>query len=183
MAAEAKRGDQDSFRKLVEGLSRTLMAMAYRYTRDWEWARDLTQESWIRVHENLHRYDANRSFSAWLFSLHRNVCRDHLRRPFVTREKNEADGMIQELGGSASDSPEEDLERREFRERILDAANGLSESQREVFLRVDVEQGEQKEVAQTLGIRFGTLRTTLHFARKKVAKALREMDGRMEAGT
>ncbi|MGW8266397.1 MAG: RNA polymerase sigma factor, partial [Longimicrobiales bacterium] len=56
------------------------------------------------------------------------------------------------------------------------ASASLSETQREVFLRVDVEQGDQKEVAEALGIRFGTLRTTLHFARKKMAAALRERE-------
>ena len=52
----------------------------------------------------------------------------------------------------------------------------LSESQRQVFLRVDLEQGDQKTVAQALGIKSGTLRTTLHFARKRMAAVLREME-------
>jgi DNA-directed RNA polymerase specialized sigma24 family protein len=52
----------------------------------------------------------------------------------------------------------------------------LTESQRQVFLRVDVEQGDQRSVAEALGIRPNTLRATLHFARKRVAAALREME-------
>jgi RNA polymerase sigma-70 factor (ECF subfamily) len=181
LAASAQRGDEESFRTLVESLSRTLMAMAYRYTEDWEWSRDLTQESWIRVHQKLGRYDPSRSFTSWLFTIHRNGCRDHLRKPWVTQERSTGDEMLEEVGGPASENPEEEMERREFQEQILAASRQLSESQREVFLRVDVEQGEQKEVAEALGIRFGTLRTTLHFARKRVADALREMDaGRRE---
>ena len=176
LAVAVQRGDEDSFRMLVESLSRTLIAMAYRYTGDWEWARDLTQESWIRVHAKVGRYDPARSFTAWLFTIHRNGCKDHLRRPWVSRERTLGDAVIHEVSGPAAGDPEQDLERKEFHQRILAASGGLSESQREVFLRVDVEQGEQKEVAQTLGIRFGTLRTTLHFARKKVAAALREME-------
>jgi RNA polymerase sigma-70 factor (ECF subfamily) len=175
----AKRGDEGGFRTLVESLSRTLMAMAYRYTGDWEWARDLTQETWLRVHRNFHRFDLSRSFTAWLFSIHRNGCRDHLRRPWVTRERTPGGAVVEELAGAAGERTDEALEEREFRERILAACAGLSESQREVFLRVDVEQGDQQEVARALGIRFGTLRTTLHFARKRVAAALTEM----EAGT
>lgn len=183
LAMAAQRGDEGAFRTLVESLSRTLMAMAYRYTRDWEWARDLTQESWIRVHGNLRRYDPSRSFTAWLFTLHRNGCRDHLRRPWVSRERTIGDEMIQEAGGPATRDPADELERKEFHERILAASCRLSESQREVFLRVDVEQGDQKDVAEALGIRFGTLRTTLHFARKKVAALLRERAREMEAET
>jgi RNA polymerase sigma-70 factor (ECF subfamily) len=176
LATAVQGGDETRFRTLVECLSRTLMAMAYRYTGDWEWARDLTQETWIRVHEHIGRYDPGRSFTAWLYAIHRNGCRDHCRRPWIQREQTLGDAVLHERASPAGDDPEKDLERTEFRERILAASNRLSESQREVFLRVDVEQGGQKEVAQALGIRFGTLRTTLHFARKKMAVALRDLE-------
>ncbi len=179
LAMAAKDGEESAFRTLVETLTRTLVAMAYRYTRDWEWARDLTQETWIRVHQNLGRYDPGRSFTSWLYAIHRNGCRDHLRRPWVRRESMPGDDAIQDLRGAAVESPEAQLEHKEFHQRILEASETLSESQKEVFLRVDVEQGDQKEVARALGIRFGTLRTTLHFARKRVAAVLRES----EAGT
>lgn len=176
LARAAQRGDQTSFRTLVEGLSRTLMAMAYRYVGDWEWARDLTQETWIRVHRYLGRWDPGRSFTAWLYAIHRNGCRDHLRRAWVGRETTPGDEILHTLQGPARDDPEKDLERREFQERILAAVDGLSEAQREVFLRVDVEQQDQQAVARALGLRFGTVRTTLHFARKRVAAALRERE-------
>ncbi len=84
--------------------------------------------------------------------------------------------MVAKLTGPASDDPEADLERREFHERLVVAMGYLSESQRQVFLRVDVEQGDQKTVAASLGIKFNTLRTTLHFARKRMAAVLREME-------
>jgi RNA polymerase sigma-70 factor (ECF subfamily) len=163
---------------LVEGLSRSLMALAYRYTGDWEWARDLTQDTWIRIHRNFRRYEPGKSFSSWLYTIHRNGCRDHLRRPWVQREETPGEEVVRDLQRPSEEDPEGDLERKEFRERILAAAEGLSGSQREVFLRVDLEQGDQREVAEALGIRFGTLRTTLHFARKRVAAVLRETEER-----
>ena len=175
-ATRFRDGDQSSFKKLVDGLTRTLIAMAYRYTSDWEWARDLTQETWIRVHQQIQRYDPERSFLGWLHAVHRNVCLDHARRSWVRRESTVGADALARLGGRAPDSPAEDVERREFREQVLRAAGGLSESQRQVFVRVDVEQGEQAQVARDLGIRPGTLRTTLHFARRKVAQALNALE-------
>jgi RNA polymerase sigma-70 factor (ECF subfamily) len=175
--AEAVRdGDGKSFRILVDSLSRTLMAMAYRYTRDWEWARDLTQETWIKVHQNLEGWDPDRSFTAWLHAIHRNGCIDHSRRSWVRRESAPGNEVVVRLTGAAPDSPEEDLERREFHRQLLKATQGLSESQRQVFLRVDLEREDQKTVAAALGIKANTLRATLHFARKKVATILREME-------
>lgn len=176
LAAAARHGDEASFTALVNGLSRTLLAMAYRYTQDWESARDLTQETWLRVHLHFGHWDAARSFTSWLYTIHRNGCRDYLRRPWWNREEALGDPALERLEGPAGEDPESDLERREFRDRILSAAAGLSPSQREAFLRVDVEQGEQKAVAQAMGIRPGTLRVTLHAARKRVAAVLRQRE-------
>ncbi|GMV03834.1 MAG: DNA-directed RNA polymerase sigma-70 factor [Gemmatimonadota bacterium] len=179
LASRFREGDEESFRRLVDALTRTLIAMAYRYTGDWEWARDLTQETWIRVHEQISRYDPSRSFVSWLHAVHRNACLDHVRRAWVRREAAVPPGELARAGGAAADDPALEVERREFRQRVLAVARGLSESQRQVFVRVDVEQREQAEVAREMGIRPGTLRTTLHFARRRMAQLL---DG-LEEGT
>jgi RNA polymerase sigma-70 factor (ECF subfamily) len=153
------------------------MAMAYRYTGDWETARDLTQDTWIRVHERIHRYDAAKPFRSWLLAVHRNCCLDHLRRAWVRHEitpGNEAMASLRLVSGIGN--PEEDLERCDSHHRLLGALGELSQSQRQIFIRVDLEQGDQKEVAQALGIKYATLRTTLHFARKRLATVLRSME-------
>jgi len=177
LASSFKNGDLESFRILVESMSRTLMAMAYRYTRDWDWAKDLTQETWIKVHDRIRAYDSERSFVGWVHAIHRNGCLDHIRKAWVRLESTPGPDAMASLAGSIGGSAEAEMERREFHERVMAAAAArLSETQRQVFLRVDVEQNDQKEVAKAMGIRFGTLRTTLHFARKRMAIALREME-------
>jgi len=177
LGAGCRRGDPRSFESLVGAQSRALIAMAYRYTGDWETARDLTQDTWVRVHERIHRWNPARSFRAWLLTVHRNCCLDHLRRAWVRHETTPGDQAIANLRlVSGLGNPEEDLERREFHERLLSTLGELSESQRQVFVRVDLEQNDQKEVAEALGIKHATLRTTLHFARKRVATLLRCME-------
>ena len=177
LAVAFKGGDQKSFRILVDSLSRTLMAMAFRYAGDWEWARDLTQETWIKVFRQIGGWNSERTFSGWLHVIHRNGCLDHLRRGWVRHESTPGDDVVVRLTGPAPEGPEEDYERREFHERLTAALDQLSESQRQVFLRVDLEQGDQRAVAEALGIKSGTLRATLHFARKRLATVLREMEG------
>jgi RNA polymerase sigma-70 factor (ECF subfamily) len=176
LAVACRRGDERSFRLLVETLSRTLIATAYRYTGDWEWARDLTQETWLKVYARIHRYDPARPFTAWLYAVHRNGCLDHLRRTWVRLESMPGEEALIRMSGRSEDDPQYDLERHEFHERLLKALGQLSESQRQVFVRVDLEQNDQREAAQALGIKFATLRTTLHFARKRMAAALRETE-------
>lgn len=177
LAIACRNGDQRGFETLVETESRALIALAYRYTGDWEVARDLTQDTWLRVHERIHRWDPAKSFRAWLIAVHRNGCLDHLRRAWVRYEATPGDEAIGRLRLIAGDgNPEEDLERREFHERLLAALSELSESQRQVFVRVDLEQSDQKNVAEALGIKYTTLRTTLHFARRRLARLLRCME-------
>jgi RNA polymerase sigma factor (sigma-70 family) len=175
LAAACQTGDEGAFERLVEALTRSLMAMAYRYSGDWEWARDLTQETWVRVHDRIRRYDPVRSFRAWVYTVHRNVCLSHLRRAWVRHETTPGDEALGRAIESGAD-PLADLERREFHRRLLIALGALSESQRQVFVRVYLEGYDQKEAAQAIGIKHTTLRATLHFARKRLAAALREME-------
>ena len=173
LAVACQRGDQRSFRVLVEALTRPLIAMAYRYTGDWEWARDLTQETWVRVWERIESYDAERPFSHWLHAVHRNGCLDHVRRQWVRRETATASGVIERLAGSSTDHPLAELERLEFQQRLRVAAEELTASQRAVFVRVDLEGGSQTAVAREMGMQPGNLRTTLHFARRRIARVLK----------
>lgn len=177
MAIAYQGGDQAGFERLVSSLTRSLIALAYRYTSDWEWARDLTQETWVKVHRRIHDYDPSRSFRAWLFAIHRNGCMDHLRRAWVRYESAPGEEILSEIGGvSKTGNPDHDLERREFHRRLLRAVGELTAGQRQVFVRVDLEQGDQREVAECLGMKFTTLRATLHFARRRMADALRRME-------
>jgi len=176
LAVAFQSGDERSFRLLVDALSRRLLAIAYRYTDDWEWARDLTQETWIAVHEKIRRFDASRPFRSWLLAVHRNGCLDHLRRAWVRLETTPGDEIVDGLRPARHGNPEDDLERREFHRRLLAALGELSESQRVVFARVALEQEDQRTVAADLGMKPTTLRTTLHFARKRLAGVLRRSE-------
>lgn len=175
LARAYRDGDRSSFKELVEKLTRPLIAIAYRYTCDWETARDLTQDTWVRVHEAIQSYQPDRSFRNWLFAVHRNVCLSHLRRPWVQRETTMDHDAMSTLRSATVENSNE-VERKDFFSRLFRAIGQLSEGQRQVFCRVDVEQVDQREAADLLGIKFSTLRSTLHFARRRLARILREME-------
>ena len=177
LAVAVRRGDRDGFRDLVESATRTLIALAWRYTRDWETARDLTQDTWIKVHRAIESYDTVRSFRAWIYTVHRNTCLSYLRTAAVRREVvTPPDEMAEQLPSATGATTPDPAERREFMERLDRALAQLSTGQRNVFTRVYIEHLTQKEAAEALGMSFATLRTTLHFARKRLAGIL----GRME---
>lgn len=185
----------DSFKRIVNAMSRPLIAMAYRYTRDWESARDLCQDTWLTVYEKISQYEPERPFSIWLFTIHRNGCLSFIRRAAFRREVPSIDADIQTGGcdeasarsqvaaqaqaavraGGCSD-PLASFERREFSRRLREAISCLTERQFVVFTRVDIEQIGQAETARALGMNPATLRTTLHNARKRLAARLRKME-------
>lgn len=168
-AAAHRRGDEDAFRLLVEALTRRLVATAYRYVGDWDAARDLTQDTWLRVHQSIREWDPSRPVGPWIFTIHRHLCLDHLRRR--PRTERIGDRVGERIAGPSSD-PWIHLTQNELLARIRQALTGLSEVQRRILTMVDLEEMGPAEVAATTGMNPTTVRTTLHFARRKLARIL-----------
>ncbi|MBN2171961.1 MAG: RNA polymerase sigma factor [Candidatus Krumholzibacteriota bacterium] len=175
LARAFRAGDAGAFRRLVESQSRTLMATAWRYTADWETARDLTQATWVKVWERADRWDPGRPFRPWLLAVHRNTCLSWLRRAARRREELTATPGAG-LAAPAGEHPEAALGRREFAAGLRQAIRRLSRRQLAVFTLVDLEQTDQREAAGRLNMAAGTLRATLHAARRKLAGQLRKLE-------
>jgi len=131
LAAAFRGGDPGSFGELVNGLTRMLIAMAYRYTSDWETARDLTQDTWLRVHARIDTYQADRPFRNWLLAIHRNGCLSHLRLAATRREQTADYQELTRLSPPApGPDPLETVARHELGARIRRALARLGARQR-----------------------------------------------------
>jgi RNA polymerase sigma-70 factor (ECF subfamily) len=73
-------GDALALRELVSIWEAPLLRFAYRYLQDETEARDVAQETLVRLHESRARYRPGRAFSGWLFTIAANCCRNQLRR-------------------------------------------------------------------------------------------------------
>ncbi len=74
------RGDDESFRQLVERYQRPLFWVANDILLDADEARDVVQETFIRVHRAIGRFDRKRDLMNWIFRIARNLAIDHYRR-------------------------------------------------------------------------------------------------------
>jgi len=166
--AEVRRGDRDSAARLVEHYSRSLIAMAYRYTRDWEASRDLTQETWLKVFRALDRFRGDAPFGPWLFAIHRNGCLSHWRHV-----KRRPDVPLVQDG---PEHPGQVAERHAFWETVMEAKQRLSPRQQEVFALVDLEGLRPSEAARVLEMPATTLRVHLHAARHRLAGLLKKKE-------
>jgi RNA polymerase sigma-70 factor (ECF subfamily) len=177
LAARAAQGDRGAFRRLVESEARLLLAVAYRYCGDWDTAADLCQETWLQVHARFDTYDADRPFRPWLRAVHRRTCLQHLRRPSVRRERATPAEVVDAL--LAADPAPDPLQRLLADDLAAHVRRGLAAlppRQQEVLAAVDLEQDDPAETALRLGMSWTTLRTTLHFARKRLAESLRRLE-------
>jgi RNA polymerase sigma-70 factor (ECF subfamily) len=78
--AKLRRGDPDALAAAISRYQHRLYRYLLRLVADPATAEDLFQQTWVRVMESLRRYDARRSFDAWLFAVAHNLAIDHLRK-------------------------------------------------------------------------------------------------------
>ena len=177
LAARAAQSDRDAFRRLVETEARILLAIAYRYCGDWDTAADLCQETWLQVHARFDAYDTDRPFRPWLRAVHRRICLQHLRRASVRRERPAPAEILEALvPPDAAPDPLERLLADDVAAHVRRGLATLPPRQLEVLAAVDLEQDDPAETAARLGMSWTTLRTTLHFARKRLAESLRRLE-------
>ncbi|HOQ43045.1 MAG TPA: RNA polymerase sigma factor [Smithellaceae bacterium] len=78
--ARVLNGDKQSYALLVEAYTGPIFNLAYRMTGSLEDAEDLTQETFIRAYQNLHRFDRDKKFFTWLYTIGINLIRNHLKK-------------------------------------------------------------------------------------------------------
>lgn len=137
-------------------------------------AADLTAETFARAFESRHRYDtARRSARSWLFGIASHVCIDHLRRTGLRRRRrNEiAAGWLYRPVAEA-DQTAANLDAQSFGPALADALRALSERERQALLLNAVSSLTYQEIAEILEIPIGTVRSTLHRARRRLRELL-----------
>ena len=80
LAVNAQKGDRDAFARLVERYQGRIYGFIYQFFRNEDLAAELTQETFLRVYRFIKRYDPERKFSTWIYSIAKNICIDEQRK-------------------------------------------------------------------------------------------------------
>jgi RNA polymerase sigma factor (sigma-70 family) len=156
--ALARRGDGDAYASLVRAHSDIAFRTAMLITQDAADAEEAAQDAFVKAWRALGRFREGAPFRPWLLQIVANEARNR-RRSAGRREHLVLRAATEEPSGEAAPSPEAALLTAETRERLLAAVNELPDDQREVIsLRYFLELSEQ-EVAETLGIAQGTVKS------------------------
>jgi RNA polymerase sigma-70 factor, ECF subfamily len=160
---EAKAGDVAAFERILIAYDRLVLRFAQRILLNREAARDVAQETFLRLHRNMSRIDENRDLTAWLYRTTANICYDTLRR-------SKQHLPIDVLGEPAvqTPNPEESLELREQRQMIRVGLLRLTPREREVIVLRDLEGQSTEEIAVLLNVSQTTVRSLLSTGRVKL---------------
>src|SRR5437899_1405189 len=160
--ARARQGDGEAFRALVERHSRSLFRLAYRMTGNQQDAEDVVQESFLRAYKQLGKFDERASFGTWLYRIAMNCSLDLVR---ARKRRNE------QLAPADAELDEPVLS-SEVRDRVADAMNYLSASERTAFVLRHFEGMCIEDVSRVLGCQPGAAKHSVFRAVQKLRRAL-----------
>ena len=163
------RADMPSWDELVREHADRVYRLAYRLSGNAQDAEDLTQETFIRVFRSLSRYEAG-TFEGWLHRITTNLFLDMVRR----RQKIRMEALPEDYDRVPSADPDPgqiyaDANLNPELQRALDA---LSPEYRAAVVLCDIEGLSYEEIAATLGVKLGTVRSRIHRGRQSIKEAL-----------
>ncbi len=178
LLARAKKGEIAAFESLMTAYENRIYTLALRSTGSEHDAADITQEVFLRAWKNLDSFRGDSSLSTWLYRVTSNLCVDFARKKAaegVSTSIDDEESPAADLpDASRMAQPEAAAENQELREELQIALAQLSEEHRRVVLLRDVAGLTYADIAHTLGLEEGTVKSRLARARAGLRKILLE---------
>lgn len=166
------KGDRKAFEEIYERYERFMVNFFYRKLwSDREKAEDFTHDIFTKIIDKPTAYDPSRSFKTWLFSVANNMCKNEYKK----QEIRKPTGYDLPEGAAVKDHqhlPDMEVDKNNFKAELELELAKLNEIHREVFMLRHHEGLSLLEIADTLGINEGTVKSRLHLATKTLASKL-----------
>jgi RNA polymerase sigma-70 factor (ECF subfamily) len=176
-AREARLGNQQAFRVLVERHSRALFRLAYRMTGNEHDAEDLVQESFLRAYKQLAKFNERAAFGTWLHRICVNCSLDLIRARKTRREiQNKVDdeqtsGWLERVA-APEPSPERLTQSSQVAELLAPALDNLTGNERAAFILRHFEGSNIEEIARALGVETSAAKHSVYRAVQKLRRSL-----------
>jgi RNA polymerase sigma-70 factor (ECF subfamily) len=175
----ARQGDREAFRELVERYQRKIYAVLLGMLHDHDAAWETAQETFVRALRSLDRFKGEASFYTWLYRIAVNLAIDYQRREWRRPEVELREGASTVQEGTREELSKSDpyrlVRNREIGERVRAAINELTPDHRAVILLREVEGLSYDEISRVMQCAKGTVMSRLHYARKKLQSALKDV--------
>lgn len=171
--------DERAFGEIVKRYDSRLLNFVYRTIGDRERARDLVQETFVRVYRHIHRFDQTKKLSTWVYTIAGNLAKNELRNRsrnplvlFQAIKKNwESDHRPLEWE-DYSFKPDDLYHKRLLKDLVEKAVTELPEHHRIVFVLRELEGKTYDEIAEITGCNLGTVKSRLNRARNNFARLI-----------
>lgn len=178
----AQAGDDEAFNKLVSLWYKRIYNYSYKYAGSHDLAMDITQNTFIAVHQKISQLRDVSSFKSWLYRIAINCSLDELRK------QKRISGIALTSGGSDGNEdkeidvkedvryqPDARLQRQELAELIMESLQTLSEEQRLVVIMKEYEGLKFREIAEVLEISENTAKSRLYYGLKHLRSKLQHV--------
>ncbi|HEY0565371.1 MAG TPA: sigma-70 family RNA polymerase sigma factor [Terriglobales bacterium] len=185
LVARCMAGDNSAWELLVRQNSRRVYNLCYRFTGSAVEAEDLSQDAFIKIYRTLGSFDPDKAaFTTWMTTVTRNLLVDHFRR---TKQDRVTDSMDESSGGEddgvrLSDRiedqalrPDQRVEVNEKQRIVHQGLQQLSPELREAVILRDLQDMDYKEIAATLKVPEGTVKSRINRGRAELARVLQRI--------
>jgi RNA polymerase sigma-70 factor, ECF subfamily len=180
---EATRtGDEDAFYEIVRRYRNQITNYVYRILEDYDCAVDLAQETFVRVYNNVDRYQATYSFSTYIYKIAHNLAISEIRKrkrhrliplPFFFSDKDGEEVEI-ELPDQRLTQADDVIISDERNKAVKKAIGSLPEKYRGALVLCHLEEKSYEEISEILGLPVGTVKSRINRARNLLKEKLRE---------
>jgi RNA polymerase sigma-70 factor (ECF subfamily) len=139
-------------------------------------AEDAAQDTFLKAYRSLNDFKPKASLYTWLYRIAVNTCIDHKRKPFfesIFRRSDTGEEMVIEYP-SVSPSPEKDYESKQIQSALQKALRKLSPKLRAVIVLKEMEGLSYEEIADTLDVSIGTVKSRISRAREELRTLLKD---------
>jgi len=170
------RGDQAAWESIVRQYWRKVFNIAYKFVGKHDEAEDLAQDIFLRIFKSLDTFDRRANFQTWLISVSRNLCIDHYRSIRKERESIDRNVDASELALVSHDpGPIAALEQRDRVVLLRQALAQLPETLRTAVLMRDIREMSYQEIADTLHLPEGTVKSRINRGRTELARHIKRL--------
>jgi RNA polymerase sigma-70 factor (ECF subfamily) len=180
LVAQAKAGNMDSAERLILKYQDRVYNTILKLCSNTDDAAELTQDTFVRVIQNLKNFKGQSSFYTWMFriavNLTLNFCKKNSRVSFQPLQSEPDEELKKQLKDylidKTSPQPPEIAATKELHSLILKALEKLDTDQRVVVVLCDIEQMNYTEIAEALNIEIGTVKSRIARGRKNLREIL-----------
>ena len=181
LARQAAAGNDNAFSVLVDRYSRLVYNVALRSVSSPEDAADISQETFLKAWRSIGSFRGDCALSTWLCRIALNCCCDHARSAkrhrvlSLTVQEDEDETKVLDIPDTdVTAMPEEELTRQTEIAAVREAIDSLPEEQKMIITMRDITGLSYIEIADTLGLEMGTVKSRINRARGAVKKFLVE---------